>query len=122
MFTGIVRELGVVEATDGGDEGIRLRIRAAQAAAQAALGDSVSVNGVCLTVAEVDGDALSFDAVPETLSRIHARPLAGERRSSISSPRCVPASRSAATSCRAMSTGWGGCWPCLARGTAPAWR
>ena len=69
MFTGIVRELGVVEATDGGDEGIRLRIRAAQAAAQAALGDSVSVNGVCLTVAEVDGDALSFDAVPETLAR-----------------------------------------------------
>ena len=69
MFTGIVRELGIVEAADGGPDGMRLRVRAPQAAAQAALGDSVALNGVCLTVTEVIGDALSFDAVPETLAR-----------------------------------------------------
>jgi riboflavin synthase len=69
MFTGIVRELGIVEAADGGPEGMRLRVRARQAAAQAALGDSVSLSGACLTVTEVDGDTLSFDAVPETLER-----------------------------------------------------
>jgi riboflavin synthase len=69
MFTGIVRELGIVDAADGGPEGMRLRVRARQAAAQAALGDSVSLSGACLTVTEVDGDTLSFDAVPETLER-----------------------------------------------------
>jgi riboflavin synthase len=69
MFTGIVRELGIVEAADGGPEGMRLRVRAQQVAAQAALGDSVSLSGACLTVTEVDGDTLSFDAVPETLER-----------------------------------------------------
>ena len=69
MFTGIVRELGIVETADGGPEGMRLRVRAPQAAAQAALGDSVALSGACLTVTEVVGDTLSFDAVPETLAR-----------------------------------------------------
>jgi riboflavin synthase len=69
VFTGIVRELGTVEALDGDADGVRLRVRAPQTAAGSALGDSVALNGVCLTVAERDGDTLSFDAVPETLSR-----------------------------------------------------
>jgi riboflavin synthase len=79
MFTGIVRELGVVETADGGPEGMRLRIRAREAAAQAAVGDSVALSGVCLTVTEVSGDALWFDAVPETLERTSlARLRAGD--------------------------------------------
>jgi riboflavin synthase len=69
VFTGIVRERGTVAAIDGGEEGIRLRIEAPETAAQAALGDSVAINGVCLTVTARDGASLSFDAVPETLSR-----------------------------------------------------
>jgi riboflavin synthase len=69
MFTGIVRELGLVEAVDGGSAAVRLQVRAPQAAAQASIGDSVALNGVCLTVTGLDGDVLSFDAVPETLSR-----------------------------------------------------
>ena len=68
MFTGIVRELGAVDAIEGGDDGVRIRLRAPGTAAQAALGDSVALDGCCLTVVAVDGDALSFDAVPETLS------------------------------------------------------
>jgi riboflavin synthase len=69
MFTGIVRELGVVRSVDGGEDGVRITLDAPQTAAQAAVGDSVALSGVCLTVvANVDG-ALGFDAVPETLRR-----------------------------------------------------
>jgi riboflavin synthase len=69
MFTGIVRERGRVAGLDGGDGGVRLRIAAPETAAGVALGDSVAVGGVCLTVVAVDGGELSFVAVPETLSR-----------------------------------------------------
>jgi riboflavin synthase len=69
MFTGIVRELGAVESLAGGEGGVRLRVRAPATAGQAAVGDSVAINGVCLTVTETDGETLAFDAVPETLSR-----------------------------------------------------
>jgi riboflavin synthase len=71
VFTGIVRELGRVEAVDGSEEGrgVRLRIRAPGTASQVGPGDSVALSGVCLTVIEVSGESLSFDAVPETLAR-----------------------------------------------------
>src|SRR5207302_9973724 len=69
MFTGIVRERGRVAALDGGDEGVRLRIAAPDTATGVAVGDSVAVGGVCLTVVAIDGAELSFDAVPETLRR-----------------------------------------------------
>ena len=65
VFTGIVRELGEVASFDGS----RLVVAAPETAAQAAVGDSVAVAGVCLTVVAADGDRLSFDAVPETLAR-----------------------------------------------------
>jgi len=69
VFTGIVRELGSVESVDGGAGGVRVRLRAAATAEGAALGDSVALNGVCLTVTAVSGELLAFDAVPETLRR-----------------------------------------------------
>jgi riboflavin synthase len=69
VFTGIVRELGRVATLNGGASGIRLEIEAPETARDAAIGDSVSISGVCLTVVAVDGDRLSFDAVPETLAR-----------------------------------------------------
>ena len=65
MFTGIVRELGTVEAFDG----TRLVVAAAETASSAATGDSVAVAGVCLTVVEAAEGRLAFDVVPETLSR-----------------------------------------------------
>jgi len=65
MFTGIVRELGTVETFDGS----RLVVVAPETAATAALGDSVAVAGVCLTVVATENGRLAFDAVPETLSR-----------------------------------------------------
>jgi riboflavin synthase len=69
MFTGIVRELGSVEAVQQVADGIRLRVRGPETAAGTSTGDSVSVNGVCLTAVEVQDGVLSFDVVPETLRR-----------------------------------------------------
>ena len=69
MFTGIVREIGRVESAEGGGAGVRLVVRAPQTAARTRAGDSVSVNGVCLTAIAVDDGTVTFDAVPETLRR-----------------------------------------------------
>jgi riboflavin synthase len=69
MFTGIIRELGRVTSLDGGGDGVRLVVEAPETAARAAPGDSVSLDGVCLTAVAVENGGLAFDAVPETLSR-----------------------------------------------------
>ena len=69
MFTGIVRERGTVRSVDGDDRGVRLRIAAPDAARRAALGDSVAISGVCLTVVAVRDGEVEFDAVAETLRR-----------------------------------------------------
>ena len=69
MFTGIVREVGRVEAVEERGESVRLVVRAPETAAAAAVGDSVSLAGVCLTAVEVADGTVAFDAVPETLRR-----------------------------------------------------
>ncbi len=69
VFTGIIRELGRVESLNGESAGIRLRVVAPVTANSTVAGDSVAVNGVCLTAVEVEGGVLAFDAVPETLRR-----------------------------------------------------
>ena len=69
MFTGIIRELGRVEAIEGGEKGVRLHVRAPETSATTHVGDSVSINGVCLTAVGVSDGVISFDAVPETLTR-----------------------------------------------------
>jgi riboflavin synthase len=65
MFTGIVREVGTVDAFIGS----RLVVAGPGTASGVAVGDSVAVAGVCLTVVEVGDGRLAFDVVPETLSR-----------------------------------------------------
>jgi riboflavin synthase len=69
VFTGIVRERGRVAAVDGGSDGVRLLVQAPETAAGAAVGDSVSVSGICLTVTATENGTLAFDAVAETLRR-----------------------------------------------------
>ncbi len=63
MFTGLVREVATVASYEDG----RLVV---ESATTAELGDSISVDGVCLTVVEAGGGRLSFDVVPETLDRV----------------------------------------------------
>jgi riboflavin synthase len=69
MFTGIVEELGEVAAlTDLGDAA-RITVRGKLVTGDAKHGDSIAVNGVCLTVVDVDGDSFTADVMAETLSR-----------------------------------------------------
>ncbi len=69
MFTGIVRELGSVVGADGDDDGVTLRVDAPVTAATTGIGDSISIDGVCLTAEAVDDETIRFHAVSETLSR-----------------------------------------------------
>jgi riboflavin synthase len=69
VFTGIVEEVGTVVALDATDDGARIAISAPRLAPLAAIGDSISVSGCCLTAVAIEGDVLRFDAVPETLAR-----------------------------------------------------
>ena len=80
MFTGLIREVGRVVSLDGGADGIRLEIEAPATARGAQLGDSVAIDGVCLTVVAVDGDRFAFEAVPETLARTALATLEPESR------------------------------------------
>jgi riboflavin synthase len=68
MFTGLVSDLGTVTALDATDDGVRLAVRTALAS-ELALGDSVAVNGVCLTATELDGSQFRADVMHETLRR-----------------------------------------------------
>lgn len=69
MFTGIVEELGRVTVLEQIEGGWHLGVQGPLAAAGTALGDSVAVNGVCLTVEHVQGPRLRFGLAPETLLR-----------------------------------------------------
>jgi len=67
MFTGIVREIGIVEELERSDGGARLRVRA-ELAGELGEGDSVSVSGACLTVASVADGAFEADVANQTIS------------------------------------------------------
>ncbi len=69
MFTGIVEEVGRVRALEVVPAGARLVIEARRVVAGTRAGDSIAVNGACLTVVACNGSSLSFEATPETLRR-----------------------------------------------------
>ncbi|HMT05087.1 MAG TPA: riboflavin synthase [Solirubrobacterales bacterium] len=66
MFSGLVQDLGRVESIDVGPDGARIRL-ATELAGEVAPGDSVAVNGCCLTATEVDADSFTADAMQQTL-------------------------------------------------------
>lgn len=68
MFTGIIEELGEVVDIKVGDSAL-LKVRGPKVTEDAAHGDSIAVNGVCLTVVEVDGDVFTVDVIKESLDR-----------------------------------------------------
>jgi riboflavin synthase len=69
MFTGIVEELGEVTAVAELTDAARITVAGPLVTADANHGDSIAVNGVCLTVVEVDGDRFTADVMLETLRR-----------------------------------------------------
>jgi riboflavin synthase len=66
MFTGLIQDVGTVESLDAGAEGARLRI-ATSLAAEIEPGDSVAVNGACLTATTVDANGFETEAMNQTL-------------------------------------------------------
>jgi riboflavin synthase len=75
MFTGLIEEVGTVVALDLNRPQKRLEISAPRLAGKVRLGDSVAVNGCCLTVARFEGDRLSFDLLQESLDRTNLKNL-----------------------------------------------
>lgn len=69
MFTGIVEELGHVVSLAHGPDSAVVRIRGPLVTADAAPGASIAVNGICLTVVELDADSFCVDVMAETLRR-----------------------------------------------------
>jgi riboflavin synthase len=82
MFTGIVEELGTVSSRDG----MRLRIEAATVLDGVAIGDSIAVNGCCLTVVAFDEGSWSADVVDETYARTNLGDLAAGDRVNLERP------------------------------------
>ena len=68
MFTGLIAELGKITAIDKGESSAVFTIAAPQLISQIALGDSVAVNGVCLTATSFAGDAFTADVMVQTLA------------------------------------------------------
>jgi riboflavin synthase len=76
MFTGLVQDLGTVTAVDTTADGVRLAVRTGLAG-ELTLGDSVAVNGVCLTATAVTDEHFSADVMHETLRRSSLAEVAG---------------------------------------------
>ena len=69
MFTGLVAELGSVERLAEGEDTCRLSVRARKVLGGLKVGDSVAVNGVCLTVTDLRSNGFTADVMPETVRR-----------------------------------------------------
>ena len=68
MFTGLVADLGTVSGVEATGDGVRLRV-ASSLAGELGEGDSVAVNGVCLTATTIAGGEFTADVMHETLRR-----------------------------------------------------
>lgn len=90
MFTGIVEEIGTVQSLEERDGGWQLTLHGALASEGARQGDSIAVNGVCLTVTRRSGGLLTFGIAPETLARSNLGDL--EPDSHVNLERSLPAS------------------------------
>jgi riboflavin synthase len=86
MFTGIVEELGTVERIERQSDAVRLTVRATTVLADARLGDSIAVNGCCLTVAERTDATWTADVMEQTLARTGLGSLAAGDRVNLERP------------------------------------
>ncbi len=93
MFTGIVTELGTIAATDPTDGGAVLTMHSPRTAPTLSIGDSVAINGVCLTTIAIDGDHFTVEAVGETLQRTNLGDLAAGSRVDLERPVAAAAGR-----------------------------
>ena len=75
MFTGLIEEVGTVVGLRKNDDANRLEIAAPTVAGRLRVGDSVAINGCCLTVASREGHRLTFDVLQESLARTNLKNL-----------------------------------------------
>jgi riboflavin synthase len=75
MFTGLIEEVGTVMVMRRGDHGTELEIGAPQTAKHVRTGESIAVNGCCLTLSSRHGDGLIFDLLEETIVRTNFKKL-----------------------------------------------
>ena len=68
MFTGIIENIGIINKIQDDDEFIRLFVSSSLPVSEMKIGDSIAVNGVCLTVSDFSDDDFIFDVVRETLN------------------------------------------------------
>lgn len=69
MFTGIIEEIGKIKRIDKKGNSAILVIECREVLADAKIGDSISVNGICLTVTNINKDNYETDVMPETMNR-----------------------------------------------------
>ena len=75
MFTGLIEEVGRVVAAHASNHSTQLQVAAPRTARQAKTGESIAVNGCCLTLASGRGDRLTFDLLEETIARTNLKKL-----------------------------------------------
>src|SRR5690349_5208865 len=80
MFTGLVQSLATVRAVTDAHAGRRLRVAEPALAPSLQIGESVAVDGACLTVVSVEGDTFDFEVGPETLAKTTLGALAAGSR------------------------------------------
>jgi riboflavin synthase len=86
VFTGIIEELGVVEAVDHHKSGARLLVRCERVLSDLTIGASIAVNGVCLTAVDIRAEGFSADLAPETLRRSNLSDLKPQDRVNLERP------------------------------------
>lgn len=69
MFTGLIEEVGQIKQISKKTDGLNLTVRCSKVTEGTKIGDSIAVNGVCLTVVNIDRDSLAFEVSQETLKR-----------------------------------------------------
>jgi riboflavin synthase len=89
MFTGLIEEVGTVVAVRPRDHGTELQIAAPGTAEHVSPGESIAVNGCCLTLTSYHSDCLSFDLLEETIARTNLNDL--RRDSPVNLERALPA-------------------------------
>lgn len=73
MFTGLIEEIGQIESLQKKSDGMLLYVKAKKILEDAKLGDSIAVNGVCLTVVDIKNDKVAFELSNETINRSNFR-------------------------------------------------
>jgi riboflavin synthase len=89
MFTGIVEELGEVVGLRHGADSARISVRGPVVTVDAVRGASIAVNGICLTVVDLDGDVFTADVMRETLDRTSLSGLVAGTRVNLERPVAV---------------------------------